>query len=229
MTSSSRVADQNKDQTAAAEAPDFATEVHKFWEKNRTLVLALCAAILLGIMAYEGLRYFNAMRDLNAQEDFAKTAGAPDRLAGFAAEHSGHVLASVALLQLADAKYAAGDYSAALTGYQQAVSVLTNPTLKARARLGAAVSKLGAGDQTTAGTELKVLSGDVAVDKTIRAEAGYHLATLASEAGRTDEVRQLLDEVTKLDGFGIWGQRALQLRASLMLESVPALSLKPQQ
>ena len=195
---------------------DFATDVHNFWEKNRALVLMLCTAVLLAIVGYQGLQYFNAMRDQNAREDYAKAAGASDRLLGFAGEHSGHPLAAIALLQVADAKYSAGDYSAALTGYQKAIAVLENPTLKARARLGAAVSRLSAGDQTAAETDLKALSTDTAADKNIRAEATYHLATLANGAGKGDEVRQLLDEVTKLDGTGIWAQRAMQLRASLM-------------
>ena len=228
MTTPSPVVNQTKDHTAATDAPDFAAEVHLFWEKNRTLVLMLCAAVLLVIIGSEGLRYFNAMRDQNAQEDYAKAAGSPERLASFAAGHSGHALASVALLQAADAKYAAGDYAAALAGYQKAVPALANPTLKARARLGVAVSRLGAGDQAAAEADLKALGTDVTADKSLRAEATYHLATLASEAGRTDELRQLLDEVSKLDGTGLWAQRALQLRASQMLEGAPALGFKAQ-
>lgn len=208
-------------------APDFATEVHNFWEKNRALVLMLCAAVLLGIIAYEGWGYLNAMRDQNAQEEYAKAVGSPDRLVAFAAEHSGHVLASISLLQAADAKYAAGDFSAALTGYKKAVAVLTNSILKSRAQLGAAVSQLSAGNQAAAEAELKALGADTAADKNVRAEATYHLATLANEAGRTDEVRQLLDEVSKLDSTGIWAQRALQLRASLLVQGAPGLGLKP--
>ena len=59
-------------------------------------------------------------------------------------------------------------------------------------------------------------ASDSAADKNIRAEATYHLATLAHEAGRTDDVRQLLDEVGKIGATGIWAQRAMQLRVSLM-------------
>lgn len=227
MTSHSPAENPTKDQTDTIVEPDFATEVHNFWEKNRTLVLILCATVILAIIGYEGMRYFNAMRDQSAQEAYAKAAGSPDRLAGFAAEYSSHPLASVALLQVADAKYTAGDYTAAMSGYQKATALLTSSSLKARARLGAAVSRLGSGDQTGAQTDLKALSADASIDKNIRAEATYHLATLANEAGRADEVRPLLDEVAKFDATGIWAQRALQLRASLMPQSAPALTLKP--
>jgi len=225
MTSPFPAHHKTKDQSETPAAPDFAAEVQSFWEKNRSLVLMLCAAVLLAIVGYQGMGYLNAARDRNAQEDYAKAAGSPERLASFAAEHSGHALASVALLQTADAKYSAGDFGAAAAGYQQATAALTNSTLKARARLGFAVSKLNAGDQTAAETELKALSADVSVDKNIRAEAASHLATLASEAGRTDEVRQWLDQVDKLDPAGIWAQRAGQLRASLVGSGKP-LSLK---
>ena len=228
MTSPSPAETPAKDQTDTIAAPDFATEVQNFWEKNRTLVLILCVAVLLAIIGYEGMRYFNRMRDQSAQEAYAKAAGSPDRLAGFAAEYSNHALASAALLQVADAKYTAGDYSAAMSGYQKATALLINPALKARARLGAAISRLGTGDQTGAQTDLKALSTDTSVDKNIRAEAAYHLATLANEAGRSDEVRQSLDEVAKLDANGIWAQRALQLRATLMPQGASALTIKPQ-
>lgn len=227
MTSPSPAENQTKDQTDAVVAPDFAAEVQTFWEKNRTIVLALCAVVLLAIVGFEVMRYLNKARDENAQEAFAKAAGAPERLDSFAKEHSGHVLASVALLQVADAKYVAGDYAAALSGYQKVAQVLTHSALKERARLGAAVSRIGTGDQAGAQTELKALSADTATDKNIRAEATYHLATLANEAGRTDEVRSLLEEISKLDAMGIWAQRATQLRASLTPESPSALTLKP--
>ena len=227
MTSPSPLAQQNKDQADVPVAPDFASDVHNFWEKNRAIVLMVCAAILLAIVGYQGLQYFNATRDENAREDYAKAAGASDRLANFASEHATHPLASIALLQLADAKYSAGDYAAALTGYQKAIALLTNSTLKARAQLGAAVSRLGSGDQAGAETDLKALSADVKADKNIRAEAAYHLATIANESGRTDDVRQWLDEVGKIDGMGAWAQRAMQLRASLMVQGAPTLGLKP--
>ena len=228
MTPHSPAVNKTKEQDDVAAAPDFAAEVHAFWEKNRALVLMLCAAVLLAIVGFQGMQYFNAMRDQNAQDDYAKAAGSPDRLEAFAAEHSSHALASIALLQVADAKYSAGNYSAALTGYQKAMAVLTNSALKGRARLGVAVSRLAGGDPTAAEADLKALSADPSADKNIRAEAAYHLATLANEAGRADDVRQLIDEVGKLDGTGIWAQRAMQLRASLMVgQGAPALSVKP--
>lgn len=227
MTPHSPAETPAKDQTDPVVVADFATDVQKFWEKNRTFVLILCAAVLLAVIGYEGMRYFERMRDQSAQEAYAKAAGSPERLASFAAEYSSHTLASVALLSVADAKYTAGDYSAALSGYQKAAAALPDPHLKARARLGTAVSRLAAGDQTAGQAELKTLNADASIDKNIRAEATYHLATLANEAGRTDEVRQLLEEVSKFDSMGIWAQRALQLRASLPPQASSAPLIKP--
>ena len=226
MTSSSQANHQTKDQTDAPVAPDFAAEVQTYWEKNRALILMVCTAVLLAIVGYEGWGYMNAVRDENAREDYAKAAGSPERLAEFANGHSGHTLAPVALLQLADAKFAAGDYAAASANYQKAILGLSNSTLKSRAQLGAAVSQLSAGDQKAAEVALKALSADSAADKIIRAEAAYHLASLANEAGRLDEARQSLDQATTIDPTGIWAQRAMQLRASMMGASDPSRSLK---
>lgn len=228
MIPNSPAAEQNKDQADAPAGPDFATDVQKFWEKNRTMVLMLCVVVLLVIIGFQGVRYFNEMRDQNAKEAYAKVAtGSPERLAAFAAEYPNHPLAGVAQLQMADAKYSAGDFSAALAGYQKAQTALTNATLKARARLGGAVSRLANGDQAGAEADLKALGADASTDKNIRAEATFHLATIANEAGRSDEFRQLLGEVEKLDGMGAWAQRAMQLRAVNMAPgAMPSLSPK---
>jgi len=78
---------------------------------------------------------------------------------------------------------------------------------------------------------LKALSADTAAAAQIRAEATYNLASLASEAGRTDEVRKYADEVIKLDASGAWAQRAYLLSARLPADkSAPAaggITFKP--
>lgn len=222
MTSPSPVDQQGNDQTVVAE-PDFATEVHKFWEQNRQKVLIGCGAILLGVAGFFGWQELTRSQDEGTRAAYAGAGVSPEKLTAFAADHPNHALAAIALLQVADAKYASGDFSAALSGYQKVAEKLTNATLKGRARLGAAVSKLGTGDQAGAEGDLKSLGADTTADKQIRAEATYHLATLLNTPGRAAEVRQLLDEVTKLDDAGgIWAQRAGQLQQSLLAEGLTA-------
>ena len=96
------------------------------------------------------------------------------------------------------------------------------------------MSQIAAGDQGAGETTLKALQADTTATATLRAEAAYHLATLAHQAGRTDEAKQLLDEVTKIDATGLWAQRAFGLRAQIELanpaapaNTTPSVEFKP--
>jgi len=210
---------------------DFADQMHEFWDKNHRQVYFLCAVIFLAIIGREGWAYLSTSREQGIEEDYARVAATPDKLAAFADEHSGHPLAGVALLRLADDKYTSGNFSAAVAAYAKAATVLTNVELKSRAQLGAAMSQFAAGDKAAATAALKALSADTAAAAQIRAEATYNLASLASEAGRTDEVRKYADEVIKLDASGAWAQRAYLLSARLPADkSAPAaggITFKP--
>ena len=202
--------------------PGFETEVHAFWEKNRNFILLACAVVLVAIVAREGFRYFSAMREQAVQEDYAKVADKPEKLAAFADDHSGHALAGVAYLQLADQKFEAGDYRQAATLYSKSATILKNEALLGRARLGAAISQINGGDQATGEAGLKALSTDTTAFKDVRAEATYHLVTLAIEAGRTEEVKKLVEDISKIDLAGIWSQRATILLAGLQPGAAPA-------
>lgn len=232
MTSTPSAENQPKDHGApAATATDFAASMHSFWEKNRSSIFILIAAVLIGIVGREGWQYFSASRERDIEADYAKVAGTPDKLAAFAAEHSGHALAGVALLRIADEKYTAGDFKTAAANYAKAADALNNDALKARAKLGSAMSQLGAGDQAAGEAALKALSADTALVKTVRAEATYHLALLAQQAGKTDDVKKLVEEVSKIDATSAWAQRAFVLRATLdegkKADAGAAITFKP--
>lgn len=224
-------ADQSSPNAGAAEAvvvePGFEVKVHAFWEKNRNFILLGCVAVLLAIIGREGWQYFAAAREREIKETYAKIGDQSDKLAAFAEEHSGHALAGVAYLQLADQKFAASDYKQAGSLYQKAIANLKNQTLLGRARLGAAMSQINAGDLTAGSGALKTIAGDQSLLKAARAEANYHLATMAVEAGRTDEAKQLIEEITKIDMTGSWSQRATMLLAKLPAYTKPAESATP--
>lgn len=217
---------------APVAVPGFEAGVQAFWEKNRSLIQVTAVAVLLAIVGREGWQYLAAMRERDVQEDYAKVADKPDKLAAFAAEHASHTLAGVAYLQMADQAYEAGDFKLAAANYAKATGSLTNEVLLGRARLGAAMSQISGGDKQTGEAALKVLGADQALLKTVRAEATYHLALLAYEAGRTDDVKKLVEEVSKIDLTGAWSQRATLLLASLPSggrpgTSTPAITFKP--
>jgi hypothetical protein len=118
---------------------------------------------------------------------------------------------------VADEKYSVADYKSAAAAYQKAAGSLQNEALLGRAKLGAAVSLLQSGDQAGGEAALKALSVDPAAFASARAEATYHLASLAAAAGKADEVKKLTAQVSVIEANGPWAQRA-----SLLVASLPA-------
>ncbi|HVZ66214.1 MAG TPA: tetratricopeptide repeat protein [Lacunisphaera sp.] len=219
------------DPAAAAHAHVDLT-LHEFWERNRSVVLGACVVALLLLIGREAVQYFSAQREKSVQAEFAQVADSPAKLSAFAEGHAGHPLAGVAWLKLADDKFTAGDFSGAATAYQKATDNLHNDALRSRARLGAAVSQVNGSDKAAGTAALKAIYADAALPKTARAEAGYHLATLALDAGNFDEVRKLVDEIGRLEPTSTWSQRATVLLASLPASAQPAnnpagLTFKP--
>lgn len=223
---------QNPDPTAAPApivgAAELAARVQMFWEKNRSVILGACAAGLLAIVAVEGWRVYAASRDRGVQEKFAAAGTDATKLTRFAADHSGHPLAGAALLRLADQKFEAGDFKGATPLYTQAAGAATLEALRGRARLGAAMSQLLGGDLAAGQAALQAVAADAALPKGVRAEATYHLASLALEAGKREEAGKLAGEVGTLDAGSGWAQRAAALRASLeMAAPTPAAAPSP--
>jgi hypothetical protein len=219
--------------TAPVYVPSLETALHGFWAKNRQLILVLCVAVLLAIIGREAWQYFAASREQAVQAEYAKIADQTAKLEAFANANSGHALAGVAWLRLADEKFSAGDFKTAAAHYQKATGTLQNGALLGRAKLGAAVSQLNGGDQAAGETALKAIGADAALDKGVRAEATYHLATFAADAGKTDDVKKLAEEVSKIDPLSSWAQRATLLLTSSPATAKPAgttaptLSFKP--
>ncbi len=210
------------DPAAPVIEPGFEVALHAYWQKNQNLVLLACAVILVGIIGWKGMEYFAEQRELGVQADYARISDQPAKLGAFAEDHAGHALAGIAWLRLADDKYTAGDYAAAAANYQKAAGSLKNEALLGRARLGAAVSQLNNGDRAGSLAALKALGADATVLKGVRAEATYDQAVLAAEAGNADEVRQLVDQVSRIDAASPWSQRATVLLTALPADGKPA-------
>lgn len=200
-------------QPAPAE-PGLEATAQAFWEKNRTLIFAVIGVILLAIVVREGWQHFQKQHDLGVRADYAKLADRPEQLTAFAAANGDHPLAGVAYLRVADAKYAGGDFRAALDNYKKAANTLKNPALLGRARLGQAVSQIGAGDKSAGEAAFKAIGADATLAQSVRAEAYYHLATLAKENGNTAEISRLVGEINKLDPASVWAQRGGTLLAN---------------
>ena len=205
--------------TAPVAAPSFEVIVHAFWEKNRNFIFGVCAAALVAIVVREGWQYFAAQHEAEVQAEYARIAEQPTRLTAFAEAHAGHALAGVAYLKLADDKFSTGDFAGAASTYVKAAGQLKNEALVGRAQLGAAISQFSGADKTAGEAALKKLSADATLLKSVRAEATYHLASIASAAGKAVEVKQLAEQISQIDATGAWAQRAMMLLSTL---SAPA-------
>jgi hypothetical protein len=195
-------------------APTFEDRLRLFWEKNSRAVLAVIALVIVSILAKGGYEIIHAQNEKAVAADYA-AATTDDQLKAFVADHSSHTLGGLAQLRLADTAYAAGNYTEARTAYEKAVSILKSNTFGERARVGAAISAVLAGSATEGEAALKQLSADITLGKLVRAEATYHLASLAAAAGNTAEAVRLIEQVTVIDQEGPWVDRASMLRATL--------------
>jgi hypothetical protein len=202
-------------------AVTFGDKLHIFWEKNARSVLILCALVILGILAKGLWEYFGRQKQLEIGRAYA-AATSPEQLKAFAAAHPDHFLSGVAQLRMADDAYAAGKFADAVTGYDQAYAILKSGPLAARVQLGRGVAKIQAGKTSEGVADLKQLMDDANQLRAIRAEAGYHLSSLAADAGNGAEVQAISDRLMQIDPSSLWTQRALTLRGNLPVTPAPA-------
>lgn len=204
-------------------APTFEDRLRLFWEKNSRVIVAVIVIAVLGILARYGFEWFAARREQAIRADYA-VATSDEQLKSFIAANPKAPLAGVAQLRLADEAYTAGNYAAAREGYAAAASLLGNDPVGARARLGAAITPLIAGDAVAARPGLEALANDTTFPAPLRAEVAYHLAVIARDSAQPAESTRWAELVLSTDPEGLWAQRALQLRSSLPANAAPATS-----
>ena len=206
--------DRNLVAVDATTAVTFEDKLRIFLTKNRNAIVAFCAAVILVIVAKGAWDYLSRQKEIDIGKAYA-VATTPEQLKAFAAAHSGHALAGVAQVRMADDAYKAGKAADALTGYEKALTTLTDGPLVARAKMGRALTRMMAGKATEATNELKQVAGDATQFKAVRTEATYHLTSLAVEAGNAAEAQKYVDQLMQIDVSSPWTQRAMSLRATL--------------
>ncbi len=189
-----------------------------FWAENRTFILVGIVLVILAIIgrAFWDNRVASKEREVQAAYGRAETAEA--KLA-FARENPDHPLAGVAVIGAADEAYAAADYTTALARYAQAAGMLDDSLVRARARLGEAVSTLQAGMQEKGEALLRKVAADTSASEPIRAEAWYHVASYSRDAGNIEAAREALNMINEISPRGLWASRAATLYAKLPPET----------
>ena len=213
--------DRNLVAAATSPAVTFEDRVRTFWTGNRNVITGLCIGVALAILGKGGWDHLQRDKESGVVQVYA-AADSSEKLKAFAAAHAGHPLAGVAQLRLADEAYQAGKAAEAAGLYQQAAATLKGDPLGARARMGRAVAQLAAGQATEATPALKALADDSSQLKAVRAEAAFHLASLAVEAKDANEAQRLVDQLMQIDVSSPWTQQAMMLRASLPATPAPA-------
>ena len=214
--------DRNLVAVDATTAITFEDRINLFWKNNRTVVLALCGLVIVGIVGKGGWDYLARQREADIGKAYA-AATTTEQLKSFSAAHDGHSLAGIAQLRLADEAYTAGKSADAITGYEKAAAALKTGPLAVRAKMGRALARLQSGKTAEATAELKLLADDANQFKSVRAEAAYHLTGLAVEAGNAAEAQKLVEQLMQIDPDPqkSWTQRAMMLRATLPATPAP--------
>lgn len=206
-----------------AAQPTFEERAQVFWIENKRTILLTCALVLAVLIGKELVVYYLEQRERATGAEFVAAENNPAKLRAFVAAHSGHQLAGLAWLALGDTAIKENKYSDAATAYDKAVALTTGTPFAGRALVGRAFSQALAGDKTKAEASFKSIAADAALASGARAEAQFHLAVLALEAGRADDARKALDEVEAIDREGAWARRVMLLRAGLpAAATVPA-------
>ena len=191
------------------------------------LAQVTCGIVALGILAKGGWEYLNTQKEIGIQNEFAQCV-TMDAFRSFAANHPGHPLTGAAEVTIADNAYQAGRFADAITAYTSAVSDLPAGPVKSRAKLGLAMSLHLAGKAADAEASLKQLLNDTTLLNQIRCEAGFHLASIASTAGRNADVQKYAEQVMQIDATSPFAERAFALRnASNQVVGLPGAVAVP--
>jgi hypothetical protein len=213
--------DRNLVAVDATTAVTFEDKAQLFWKRNRNVVLGVCAVVIIAILAKGGWDYLARQKELDVEKAYA-AATTPEQLKAFAAANPNHALGGIAQLRIADEAYETGKSADAIAAYDKALSALKSGPLASRAKLGRALAKAQAGKAAEATAELKQIADDATLFKALRAEAAYHLTSLAVDAGNAAEAQKLVDQLNQIDPMGAWAQRALMLRSTLPATPAPA-------
>lgn len=202
-------------------APTFEDRVQLFWERHGRTVITALVVLVLFFAAKALFGVYASYRENAVRTAYAEAGDDASALRAFATANPAAALAGFAWTQIGDKAYEAQDYRAAADAYAAAVPLIKNDPVGARARMGHAVSLLKAGD-AGARPAFEVLANDTLYPASLRAEAAYHLAVIASEAGEGEAASRYLSLAISVDTSGLWAQRATRLTGRLPAASAEA-------
>ena len=199
--------------------------IQAFWFKNEKNIYIACFAAILLVAAVGIYRNIRQAGDAQVGLDYT-AATTTEQLRAFASSNPGHPLASAAEIRIADEAYTAKNYAAAALAYDKASDNKSTP-FAGRALVGAAMSRILAGQTADGEARLAQISADATQSPVIRGEAAYHLATLAATAGRTADASALYNQVTAIAPGTIWADNAAYQASRLAIVTNTTVTAQP--
>ena len=196
------------------EGATFEDRVYLLWNQYGRLVIAAIAALVLFACGWLFIGWFQERQDAAIAEDYRQAVEIEDKLS-FAERRSGHVLAGVALMEVAKHYFEEEDHVRAADFFGQAAASLGNAPIAGRAKIGRGIALAKAGETEEALNHFEDVSESAANFQSDRVEAAFHGALLAYDLGRHDTARRLLDRVRELDTTQAWTGRAMRIERRL--------------
>ena len=184
----------------------FEDRLNIYWNENKSFLIGCIFALMLVIVGYQSMRILKERAEAALRDEYSE-AYENGTLAEFARTHTDKALGGFAALRIADKAYEKKDYEEALEFYTQAVSVLEEPILAGRARIGQAFALYSTGKTAEGLAQLDAITSDNTLAESIRAEAAYHLAIEAHTAGHTEKYSSYAAQINDSEFAGQWQQR----------------------
>lgn len=207
--------------------PDGALDdpIHEFWTEHGKSIITGAVILVLGTALIFGVRAYRQIQEQTVRAAYTE-AIADNNLAGFATDNTGHKLAGVAAMQVANRAYAEQDWEKAAEFYQISVDSLGRSQISGKARLGLGVtlSKLGNTEQSE--RVLRALAEDNRAMISSRATALYNLAILYFSQNEVDKFSNAYEKLSELDPRSYWQDKLRFYREHVNIpvdESIPLL------
>jgi len=210
LPNNDQVDDRNLIDLKDAASLSLEDRINLYWKENKGFLIGCIFFLLTVVIGYQSMLIVQDQSRAALQTEYT-LADANDTLSEFARTHSDKELGGFAALKVADKAYSEEDFATALEFYILAVSTLEEPTLAGRARIGYAFALYRKGQTEEGLAELNAVTSDTMLTEATRAEAAYHLAVEAYQAGCKTEFSSYVAQVEASEFAVQWQQRLQSL------------------
>ena len=185
--------------------------ISDYWEKNQRSILVSIAICFIAILGFQGTKIVQNNAALKLQDAY-KTALLEDSLSDFIKAYKDTLIGGFSALSLANDAYNAENYSDALIYFETASDSLASnqSPLSSKAQIGIAFCHYQL-DLNKGIEALESLLNNDAILDSVRAEAGFTLASLAKTQGKLEKAKAYAKIVSSLEKGGSWTTRINQI------------------